>query len=143
MTLTWMNWNFQSALSHWIFVTSLEKERITENVNGIPGSIDYGFDYKGRGECSLTFFLRHYHAEYDYLLLESELNAFLDSQHYFYISRNNLPTRILKCTVDTSYKPERILGSMYGTLEVPVNVTGPFGAPFTQHKTLKRTAILL
>ena len=76
--------------------------------------------------------------------MESELNAFLDSQHYFYISRNNLPTRILKCTVDTSYKPERILGSMYGTLEVPVNVTGlPFGAPFTQHKTLKRTAILL
>ncbi|PTL13399.1 phage tail family protein [Staphylococcus haemolyticus] len=109
------------------FVTSLEKERITENVNGIPGAIDYGFDYKGRGECSLTFFLRHHHAEYDYLLLESELNAFLDSQPYFYISRNNLPTRILKCTVDTSYKPERILGSMYGTLEVPVNVTGlPF-----------------
>lgn len=109
------------------FVTSLEKERITENVNGIPGAIDYGFDYKGRGECSLTFFLRHYHAEYDYLLLKSELNAFLDSQPYFYISRNNLPTRILKCTVDTSYKPERILGSMYGTLEVPVNVTGlPF-----------------
>lgn len=38
------------------FCNFIRKERITENVNGIPGSIDYGFDYKGRGECSLTFF---------------------------------------------------------------------------------------
>lgn len=109
------------------FVSSIEKERYTETIKGIPGTIDYGFDYKERSDCSLTFFLRHYHGEHDYLLLESEINAFLDSQPFFYVSRNNLPTRVLKVTVDSSYKTERILGSMYATLEVPVTITGlPF-----------------
>ena len=109
------------------FVSSIEKERYTETIKGIPGTIDYGFDYKDRSDCSLTFFLRHYHGEHDYLLLESEINAFLDSQPFFYVSRNNLPTRVLKVTIDSSYKTERILGSMYATLEVPVTITGlPF-----------------
>lgn len=112
-------------------VSSIEKERYTETIKGIPGTIDYGFDYKERSDCSLTFFLRHYHDEHDYLLLESEINAFLDSHPFFYVSRNNLPTRVLKVTIDSSYKTERILGSMYATLEVPVNVTG---LPFWQTK---------
>lgn len=108
-------------------VSSIEKERYTETIKGIPGTIDYGFDYKERSDCSLTFFLRHYHDEHDYLLLESEINAFLDSQPFFYVSRNNLPTRVLKVTINSSYKTERILGSMYATLEVPVTITGlPF-----------------
>lgn len=108
-------------------VPSIEKERYTENVNGIPGAIDYGFDYKDRGDCTLSFWLRHFHDEHDYLLLESEINELLDSQPYFYISRNNLPTRVLKIVIDSSYKPERILGSMYGTLEVTATVIGlPF-----------------
>ena len=79
----------------------------------------------------INFFLRHFHDEHDYLLLESEINAFLDSQPYFYVSQNNLPTRVLKITIDSSYKPERVLGSLYATLEVPVNVTG---LPFWQTK---------
>lgn len=112
-------------------VSSIEKERYTETIKGIPGTIDYGFDYKERSDCSLTFFLRHYHDEHDYLLLESEINAFLDSQPFFYVSRNNLPTRVLKVTIDSSYKTERVLGSMYATLEVPVNITG---LPFWQTK---------
>lgn len=108
-------------------VSSIEKERYTETIKGIPGTIDYGFDYKERSDCSLTFFLRHYHDEHDYLLLESEINAFLDSQPFFYVSRNNLPTRVLKVTIDSSYKTERVLGSMYATLEVPVTISGlPF-----------------
>ncbi|ASN72188.1 hypothetical protein 7F3_15 [uncultured Caudovirales phage] len=108
-------------------VSSIEKERYTETIKGIPGTIDYGFDYKERSDCSLTFFLRHYHGEHDYLLLESEINAFLDSQPFFYVSRNNLPTRVLKVTIDSSYKTERILGSMYATVEVPVTISGlPF-----------------
>ncbi|MEK5168785.1 phage tail family protein [Staphylococcus sp. FSL K6-0223] len=108
-------------------VSSIEKERYTENVKGIPGPIDYGFDYKDRGDCTLSFWLRHFHDEHDYLLLESEINELLDSQPYFYISRNNLPTRVLKIVIDSSYKPERILGSMYATLEVTATVIGlPF-----------------
>lgn len=108
-------------------VSSLEKERYTENIKGIPGTVDYGFDYKGRNDCSLNFWLRHYHDEYDFHLLISELNELLDSQPYFYVGRNDLPTRVLRITVDGSYTPERILGSMYAKLEVPVDISGlPF-----------------
>lgn len=108
------------------FVSSIEKERKEQSIDGVPGVVDYGFNYKQR-EASLTFFLRHYHGEYDYFLLESELNAFLDSHEYFYISRNALPSRVIKVTVDGSFKPERILGSMYAQLEVDARITGlPF-----------------
>ncbi|GAA8615743.1 hypothetical protein oki184_14720 [Helicobacter pylori] len=104
-------------------VSSIEKERYTEEVKGIPGLVDYGFDYKSRNDCTLNFFLRHFNDEYDFHLLISELNAFLDGHPYFYVSRNDLPTRMLKITVDSSYTPERILGSMYAKIEVPVNIS--------------------
>ncbi len=108
------------------FVSSIEKERKEQSIDGIPGVVDYGFNYKQR-ETSLTFFLRHYHGEHDYFLLESELNAFLDSHEYFYISRNALPSKVMKVTIDGSFKPERILGSMYAQLEVDARITGlPF-----------------
>lgn len=104
------------------FVSSIEKERKEQSIDGIPGVVDYGFNYKQR-EASLTFFLRHYHGEHDYFLLESDLNAFLDSHEYFYVARNALPSRVIKVTVDGSFKPERILGSMYAQLEVDARVT--------------------
>ncbi|MDW4486468.1 phage tail family protein [Staphylococcus saprophyticus] len=108
------------------FVSSIEKERKEQSIDGIPGVVDYGFNYKQR-EASLTFFLRHYHGEHDYFLLESDLNAFLDSHEYFYVARNALPSRVIKVTVDGSFKPERILGSMYAQLEVDARITGlPF-----------------
>lgn len=108
------------------FVSSIEKERKEQSIDGIPGVVDYGFNYKQR-EASLTFFLRHYHGEHDYFLLESDLNAFLDSHEYFYVARNALPSRVIKVTIDGSFKPERILGSMYAQLEVDARVTGlPF-----------------
>lgn len=104
------------------FVSSIEKERKEQSIDGVPGVVDYGFNYKQR-ETSLTFFLRHYHGEHDYFLLESELNAFLDSHEYFYISRNALPSRVMKVTIDGSFKPERILGSMYAQLEVDARIS--------------------
>ncbi|MEO2249444.1 phage tail domain-containing protein [Staphylococcus saprophyticus] len=112
------------------FVSSIEKERKEQSIDGIPGVVDYGFNYKQR-EASLTFFLRHYHGEHDYFLLESDLNAFLDSHEYFYVARNALPSRVVKVTVDGSFKPERILGSMYAQLEVDARITGN---PFWQTK---------
>lgn len=109
-----------------LFVSSIEKERKEQQIDGIPGVVDYGFNYKQR-DASMTFWLRHYHGEHDYFLLESELNAFLDSHEYFYVARNALPSRVIKVTVDGSFKPERILGSMYAQLEVDARITGlPF-----------------
>lgn len=107
-------------------VSSISKERITQKIDGIPGEIDYGFNY-GTREASMTFWLRHYHAEHDFLLLVSELNDFLDSQPFFYVAHKYLPTRVIKITVDESYQPDRILGSMYAKLEVKCSISGlPF-----------------
>ncbi|WP_234019854.1 phage tail domain-containing protein [Staphylococcus simulans] len=107
-------------------LSSISKERITQKIDGIPGEIDYGFNY-GTREASMTFWLRHYHAEHDFLLLVSELNDFLDSQPFFYVAHKYLPTRVIKITVDESYQPDRILGSMYAKLEVKCSISGlPF-----------------
>lgn len=109
-----------------LFVSSTEKERLTANVEGIPGLIDYGFNYKTK-DAKLTFWLTHQHGEHDYFLMKSELESLLDSQNYFYVAHDALPTRIIKITVDTMFQPERIVNSMYASLEVSCNISGlPF-----------------
>lgn len=111
-------------------VSAIEKERYIENINGIPGNINYGFDYKDR-EVSLNFWLRHYHGEHDQKLLKSELYAMLDSQPYFFVSDDKLPTRVLKLAIDEPYLPERINGSNISTLEIKCQI---IGLPFWQTK---------
>ena len=107
--------------------SSIEKNRYAEEIKGIPGLIDYGFDYKSRSDCSMTFFLSHRYGHFDYQLMVGELNALLDSEPFFYITRNTLPSRMLKITVDSAYEPERIEGGNFANLEVSVNVSGlPF-----------------
>ncbi|MGY0756746.1 phage tail domain-containing protein [Staphylococcus haemolyticus] len=107
-------------------VSAIEKERYIENIKGIPGVVNYGFDYKER-EVTLNFWLRHYHGEHDQKLLKSELYAMLDSQPYFYISDDRLPTRVLKVAIDEPYMPDRINGINIHTLEVKAQVIGlPF-----------------
>ncbi|WP_241965721.1 phage tail domain-containing protein [Staphylococcus simulans] len=109
-----------------LFVSSTEKERLTANFEGIPGLIDYGFNYKTK-DAKLTFWLTHQYGEHDYFLMKSDLESLLDSQKFFYVSHNALPTRIIKMTVDTMFQPERIVNSMYASLEVNCNVSGlPF-----------------
>lgn len=88
--------------------------------------MNYGFDYKDR-EVTLNFWLRHFHGEHDQKLLKSELYAMLDSQPYFYVSDDRLPTRVLKLAVDEPYLPDRINGSNISTLEVKCQIIGlPF-----------------
>lgn len=111
-------------------VSAIEKERYIETVNGIPGNVNYGFDYKER-EVTLNFWLRHYHGEHDQKLLKSELYAILDSQPYFYVSDDRLPTRVLKLAVDEPYLPDRINGSNISTLEIKCQI---IGLPFWQTK---------
>ena len=111
-------------------VSAIEKERYIETVNGIPGNVNYGFDYKER-EVTLNFWLRHYHGEHDQKLLKSELYAMLDSQPYFYVSDDRLPTRVLKLAVDEPYLPDRINGSNISTLEIRCQI---IGLPFWQTK---------
>ncbi|WP_434795910.1 phage tail domain-containing protein [Staphylococcus equorum] len=109
-----------------LFVSSIEKERKEQQIDGIPGVVDYGFNYKQR-DASMTFWLRHFHGEHDYFLMKSEIDSMFDSHEYIYASHNALPSRVIKLTVDGSYEPERIAGSMYANLEVEARITGlPF-----------------
>ncbi|MBS5965347.1 MULTISPECIES: phage tail domain-containing protein [Bacillota] len=107
-------------------VSSITKERISENVNGIPGSINYGFDYKER-EITLSFWLKYSHNVYDYKLMRSELYEMLDTGEYLYIADDRLPSRILKVAIDDSYLPELVNGSRFSNLELKGTVIGlPF-----------------
>ena len=109
-----------------LFVSSIEKERKEQQIDGIPGVVDYGFNYKQR-DASMTFWLRHFHGEHDYFLMKSEIDAMFDSHGYIYACHNALPSRVIKLTVDGSYEPERVTGSMYANLEVDARITGlPF-----------------
>lgn len=108
-----------------ILIPSIEKERILENINGIPGTVDYGFNYKER-EITLKFQMEHFNGTYDFRLMRNQLYALLDSQSYFYIVDNLSPSLALKITIDSSYLPERY-GYWYSTVEISGKTTGlPF-----------------
>ena len=110
-------------------VSSIERERYEETVNGIPGTIDYGFDFKDR-EITLKFQMEHYHDTFDFRLQRDELYNIFSSNNHLYVSDNLVPTRIIKLQVDGQFIPERY-GYWYSTLEV----TGKsVGLPFWRTK---------
>lgn len=112
-----------------ILVSSIERERYEETVNGIPGTIDYGFDFKDR-EITLKFQMEHYHDTFDFRLQRDEIYNIFSSNNHLYVSDNLVPTRIIKLQVDGQFIPERY-GYWYSTLEV----TGKsVGLPFWQTK---------
>ncbi|MCF7580343.1 phage tail family protein [Staphylococcus aureus] len=106
-------------------VSSIERERYEESVLGIPGSIDYGFDFKER-EITLNFQMEHYHDTYDFRLLRDALYNIFSSNNHLYVLDNLLPTRVIKFQVDGQFRPERY-GYWYSTVEITGKTTGlPF-----------------
>lgn len=106
-------------------VSNIKKERVEEVIDGIPGNVDYGFNYSSRA-LTLNFYTEHFHGEHDYRLLRNELYALLDSHEYLYISENSLPSRILRITIDDEITPERY-GAWYSQVEIPARISGlPF-----------------
>lgn len=110
-------------------VSSVERERYEETVNGIPGTIDYGFDFKER-EITLKFQMEHYHDTFDFRLQRDEVYNIFSSHNHLYVSDNLVPTRVIKLQVDGQFTPERY-GYWYSTLEI----TGKsIGLPFWKTK---------
>lgn len=108
-----------------ILVSSIERERYEENIKGIPGPIDYGFDFKER-EITLKFQMEHYHDTFDFRLQRDELYNIFSSHNHLYVSDNLVPTRVIKLQVDGQFTPERY-GYWYSTLEVTGKTTSlPF-----------------
>ncbi|WP_256108177.1 phage tail domain-containing protein [Staphylococcus saprophyticus] len=112
-----------------LLVSSIEKERKEQQIDGVPGVVDYGYNYKGR-EVKMYFMTEHYHGTFDHRLQRDEIYNLFDSYPYLYVSDNTVPSRVLKITIDGSFTPERY-GYWYSTFEVDARITG---LPFWQTK---------
>ena len=104
-----------------LLVSSIEKERKEQAIDGIPGVVDYGYNLKGR-EIKMNFMTEHYHDTYDHRLQRDEIYNLFDSYPYLYVSDNTVPSRVLKITIDGSFTPERY-GYWYSTFEVDARVS--------------------
>ena len=89
-----------------IFVSSVNKRRLTEDFEGRSGTLNYGYDY-GERSVDLSLWLEA-HDTIDYRLIRNELYAFFDTHDVFYVEETRVPSRVLKVTIDESYIPERI-----------------------------------
>lgn len=108
-----------------LLVSSIEKERKEQQIDGVPGVVDYGYNYKGR-EVKMNFMTEHYHGTFDHRLQRDEIYNLFDEYQFLYVSDDTVPSRVLKITVDGSFTPERY-GYWYSTFEVDARVTGlPF-----------------
>ncbi|MDW4413002.1 phage tail family protein [Staphylococcus saprophyticus] len=108
-----------------LLVSSIEKERKEQQIDGVPGVVDYGYNYKGR-EIKMNFMTEHYHDTYDHRLQRDEIYNLFDEYSFLYVSDDTVPSRVLKITVDGSFTPERY-GYWYSTFEVDARITGlPF-----------------
>ncbi|MEB5646729.1 phage tail family protein [Staphylococcus saprophyticus] len=112
-----------------LLVSSIEKERKKQSIDGVPGVVDYGFNYKGR-EVKMNFMTEHYHDTFDHRLQRDEIYNLFDSYPFLYVSDDTVPSRVLKITIDGSFTPERY-GYWYSTFEVDARITG---LPFWQTK---------
>ena len=104
-----------------LLVSSIEKERKEQAIDGIPGVVDYGYNLKGR-EIKMNFMTEHYHDTYDHRLQRDEIYNLFDSYPYLYVSDNTVPSRVLKITIDGSFTPERY-GYWYSTFEVDARIS--------------------
>lgn len=108
-----------------LLVSSIEKERKEQAIDGIPGVVDYGYNYKGR-EVKMNFMTEHYHGTFDHRLQRDEIYNLFDEYPFLYVSDDTVPSRVLKITVDGSFTLERY-GYWYSTFEVDARITGlPF-----------------
>lgn len=108
-----------------LLVSSIEKERKEQQIDGVPGVVDYGYNYKGR-EVKMNFMTEHYHGTFDHRLQRDEVYNLFDEYPFLYVSDDTVPSRVLKITVDGSFTPERY-GYWYSTFEVEARITGlPF-----------------
>src|SRR5699024_1760019 len=82
------------------------KNRVTEEVDGRSGVVDYGFNYTDR---PVSLFLRIKATDkVDFRLLRNEVFATFDVGSAFYVAESDVPSKVLKVVVDESYIPDRL-----------------------------------
>lgn len=107
-----------------IEISAIEKERNTESLEGVPGNIDFGADYKER-DIKLNL-LMIAHDTQDYRLLRDKVYAIFDDVEY--VSEDYEPGKRYKVRVDAKYAPERIKNNQrYAKVEIECAMPGiPF-----------------
>lgn len=89
-----------------IFVGSISKSRETETIPGRNGVMNYGFNYDSR-PVRITL-LAEGNDRIDYRLIRNTVFEIFDLHDVFYIEETDVPSRVLKVTIDESYQPDRL-----------------------------------
>ena len=89
-----------------IFVGSISKTRETETIPGRNGVMNYGFNYDSR-PVRITL-LAEGNDRVDYRLIRNAVFELFDLHDVFYIEETDVPSRVLKVTIDESYQPDRL-----------------------------------
>lgn len=89
-----------------IFVGSISKSRETETIPGRNGVMNYGFNYDSR-PVRITL-LAEGNDRIDYRLIRNAVFEIFDLHDVFYIEETDVPSRVLKVTIDESYQPDRL-----------------------------------
>lgn len=105
-----------------IFISSIDKERITDRVEGSNRKTNYGFTYNER-DIQLSILLKAYDTQ-DYRLLRDETYALFNRSDTFYIVEKNNPGKRYLVSVDEKFIPDRIPGNQRFA-EVTINCVMP------------------
>jgi len=122
-----------------IFVSSLQKERTTQTVEGVHGVIDFGAEYRDR-EIRLTMLLKSFDTQ-DYRLQRDEVYNLLDQVAY--VSEKYQAGKRYNVRIDESYIPERFDNNQtFANAEVNCTTIGlPFAESFVTTQDIENDGI--
>lgn len=89
-----------------IFISSIDKERVTERLEGKHGSIDYGFTYNSRN-VELNILLKSNDTK-DYRLLRDTVYALFQTNDEMYVSETYQPGKRYLISINDQFVPERV-----------------------------------
>lgn len=92
-----------------IFISSIDKERLTNKSEGSNRKINYGSIYNER-DIQLSILLKAYDTQ-DYRLLRDATYALFNKHDTFYVVESYQPGKRYLVSVDSKYIPERIPGN--------------------------------
>jgi len=123
-----------------IFISSIQKERETETLEGMDGKIDYGATYSDREPIELKMLLKA-HDTRDYRLLRNVVYAMIDK--IAYVSEEYERGKRYRVTVDESFIPERIPNNQrFATADVNCSMPGlPFAESIGTTQDIQRDGI--
>ena len=122
-----------------IFVSSLQKERTTQTVEGVHGLIDFGAEYRDR-EIKLELLLISADTQ-DYRLQRDEVYALLDDVAY--VSEEYQAGKRYSIRIDESYIPERFDNNQtFATAEINCATVGlPFAESIGTTQDIEKNGI--